>query len=173
MGALFLDLKKAFDAGNHELPLNKLIKHFFSQQALSWFKSYLESHEQCIEINNSVSSLQNWNLHTQGFINGLLLFCLYINELLDSYKDRHCRVIESAIGRCLTQDNSAKPISMCFCIRLNMWRFYNDYWSVESRGSKWAKISRCCLVLPIKIWTTSQERDQDHFDEGSHSSSLW
>ncbi len=59
VGAVFLDLKKAFDTVNHEILLHKLNLFSFSQQAMNWFRSYLEVRDQCVKINNSQSALRN------------------------------------------------------------------------------------------------------------------
>ena len=48
VGAVFLDLKRAFDTVNHEVLLSKLTYFNFSAQALNWMKSYLSSRKQCV-----------------------------------------------------------------------------------------------------------------------------
>ncbi|XP_072024930.1 protein mono-ADP-ribosyltransferase PARP14-like [Amphiura filiformis] len=45
-GAIFLDLKKAFDTVNHELLVNKLRKYGISDIELNWIKSYLNNRMQ-------------------------------------------------------------------------------------------------------------------------------
>ncbi len=52
VGAVFLDLKKAFDTVNHNILISKLAKLNLSKQSLSWFESYLKGREQCVSINN-------------------------------------------------------------------------------------------------------------------------
>lgn len=42
VGAVFLDLKKAFDTLNHDILIHKLSNFNFTPLALQWFKSYLE-----------------------------------------------------------------------------------------------------------------------------------
>ncbi len=49
VGAVFLDLKRAFDTVNHVVLINKLKQMNFSQQALNWFKSYLDCRQQCVK----------------------------------------------------------------------------------------------------------------------------
>lgn len=44
VGAVFLDLKKAFDTVNHQVLLTKLTHFNFSTDAISWFKSFLTEH---------------------------------------------------------------------------------------------------------------------------------
>lgn len=56
VGAVFIDLKQAFDTVNHEVLLNKLSTFNFSEQATGRFASYLESREQCVKINAEYST---------------------------------------------------------------------------------------------------------------------
>ena len=53
VGAVFLDLKKAFDTVNHEILLNKLENCNLSHDAITLFRSYLEHRQQCVKINSS------------------------------------------------------------------------------------------------------------------------
>ena len=46
VGAVFIDLKKAFDTVNHNVLLSKLSKFNFSCNALTWMESYLNSRKQ-------------------------------------------------------------------------------------------------------------------------------
>ncbi len=92
VGAVFLDLKKAFDTVNHVVLIIKLKQINFSQ-ALNWFKSYLDCRQQCVKINGVKSSLQKCKLGVpQCSILGPLLFCLYINYLLESCKEVDCQM---------------------------------------------------------------------------------
>ena len=45
-GVIFIDLKKAFDAIDHQMILKKLTKYGVDQDTLKWFRSYLTSRMQ-------------------------------------------------------------------------------------------------------------------------------
>ena len=48
VGAIFYDLKKAFDIVNHELLIKKLDIYKFDMVTLNWMNSYLSGRKQCI-----------------------------------------------------------------------------------------------------------------------------
>ena len=84
-GAVFIDLKKAFDTVPHDGLLNKLYRYGIQGQPLSWFESYLSSSFQSVSIENRLSSAANIisGVH-RGSMLGPLLFILYINDLTPS-----------------------------------------------------------------------------------------
>ncbi len=83
VGALFLDLKKAFDTVNHEILLLKLYKLGLSERQLKLFSSYLSGRMQQVSINGASSSFLKIKTGVlQGSILGPCLFTLFINDLL-------------------------------------------------------------------------------------------
>ena len=83
-GVIFIDLKKTFNAIDHEIILIKLTKYSVDQDALKWFKPYLTNRMQRCNVSNHLSSASPLNCGVpQGSIIVPLLFLIsgYVNDL--------------------------------------------------------------------------------------------
>lgn len=82
VGALFLDLKKAFDTLDHKILLQKLDLYGIRGVANNIIQSYLENRKQFVFVNGVSSSHKTIDIGVpQGSNIGPLLFLAYINDL--------------------------------------------------------------------------------------------
>ena len=80
---IFMDLSKAFDSVNHDLLLATLKAYGYSENALKLMCSYLKYRRQAVQINNNFSSYKKVQAGVlQGSIDDLLLFNLFVNDLV-------------------------------------------------------------------------------------------
>ena len=86
---IFIDLKKAFDAVNHQILLNKLNHYGFRGIINNWFESFLCNRSQTLEIKNQISDTalisngvpQGSVLKVRCYSSYILIFILALTHL--------------------------------------------------------------------------------------------
>ena len=101
-GMVVLDLQKAFDTVDHNILLGKLTAMGLNDNTVKWFKSYLTSRTQVVDIDGVRSGPKDITCGVpQGSILGPLLFLIYVNDMADAVK---CKLL-------LYADDSALMVS--------------------------------------------------------------
>ena len=82
IGAVLMDLSKAFDCIPHDLVIAKLHAHVLDFDTVTFLHNYLKHRKQSVKINNISSFFRTIFLGTsQGSILGPILFNIFINDL--------------------------------------------------------------------------------------------
>ena len=82
IGAVFLDLRRAFETLNRQKLIQKLRAYGIVNKALDWLVDYLDNRRQVTRINDELSTeIVNQNGDPQGSTLGPLPFLLYINDI--------------------------------------------------------------------------------------------
>ena len=87
-GAVFIDLRKAFDTVDPTILLTKLTNIGVSDDCLPWFRSYLTDRRISTLFNSSTSAELDIDYGVpQGSILGPLLFIIYIDDIVKHVKN--------------------------------------------------------------------------------------
>ena len=82
VGAILMDLSKAFDCIPHDILIAKLNAYGFDRKSLKYIFSYLKGRRQCVKINGICSKFLTILAGVpQGSILGPILFNIFINDI--------------------------------------------------------------------------------------------
>ena len=100
VGAIYVDLSKAFDTLSHSRLLSKLTTYGIMDSSLTWFTNYLFERQQFVNYDGVISEKQFQTVGVpQGTILGPLLFLMYYNDLTDCLL--HSHVVKYADDTCI------------------------------------------------------------------------
>ena len=147
VGAVFIDLRKAFDMVNHDILLSKLKIYKLSTNSLKLFQSYLTDRTQKVYYNRILSNSNKVLTGVpQGSILGPLLFLLFINDMF--FAPKLCNLKMFADDATLyTHGDSVDELNL----RLNEDLIYINDWCYKNR--------MCINFMKSKaiIFSTSQK----------------
>ena len=140
VGAIFMNLSKAFGTLHHDLLIAKLEAYRFSKNFLNNIQSYLGNHLQRTNVNNNFSLWKDIFAGVpQGSILGRLMFNIYINNIF-LFPDNVCLsnfaddTTLYSIGK--NHSTSRNMLNKKF-LSLQKW-FYNNYMVLNPR--------KCCYM---------------------------
>ena len=108
VGAILMDLSKAFDCIPHDLLIAKLHAYGFNENSLVFIYSYLKRRRQSVRINNVYSNYQSvLSGVPQGSVLGPILFNFCINDLFHFIKE--ASLVNYADDNTLTYFSNSLP----------------------------------------------------------------
>ena len=118
-GAVFVDLRKAFDTIDHATLLAKLPIYRVHDKELKWFESYLFNRQQFVYFQNTCCQRQSLSTGVpQGSILGPLLFTIMINDIAKEVK-KYKILLYADDTVTFTSDKDSKIIEKILSTELN------------------------------------------------------
>ena len=135
MRVVFCDISKAFDRVWHRGLIHKLFNIGVRGDLLEWFKSYLTNRQQRVVLNNSNSDWRPLSAGVpQGSILGLLLFLIYINDIVNDIASQ-IRLFADDTSLYIVVDN---PVASAAAINsdLQLINAWSKSWLVDFNPTK-------------------------------------
>ena len=140
VGAIFMDLSKAFDTLNHDLLIAKLEAYGFFKNSLNYIQTYLRSRIQRANMNNNFRLWKDIFAGVlQGSILGPLMFNIYINNIF-LFPDNTCLynyVDDTTLYSNGENHNTNRDILNRNFLSLEKW-FYGNYMALNP--------GKCCYM---------------------------
>ena len=182
VGAVLIDLKKAFDTVDHAILLKKLFCYGIRDVSFDWFESYLGDRKQCSVLGNSKSSFLDEGKYgvPQGSVLGPFLFLVYINNIFDCIKSNtfcHLYADDTVIIQSAKDPEALKQGLEMQLEYLSAW-FYCNKLSVNTGKTELIffgrkqKVAECKQLPPLSFQNAKIKSKSDvkylgvTFDEG-------
>ncbi len=129
IGALMIDLSKAFYTINHEKLLSKLKQYGFSESAICLMTSYLKERKQRVKIGSNVSDWKDiTNGIPQGSVLGPLIFNIFMNDVFYAIHD--CQLYNYADDNTMSHADEdilrVQSVLQCEAQNIMVWFEAND-----------------------------------------------
>lgn len=124
VGAIYLDLQKAFDSVSHKLFVEKLEKLGVAGNFLNIMQSFLYNRKQYVQIGNEKSVERNIKYGIgQGTILGPLIFTIFINELvsLELHSKSQFYADDGVFILCAPTNQILKQLMIDDMTQINQW----------------------------------------------------
>ena len=144
MGAILIDLSKAFDSLPHGLLVAKLYAYGLSQNACKLIVSYLSDRQQRVKLQNYVSDWKTLKRGVpQGSLMGPLLFNIFLNDIF-LFLDNHCTIHNYADDNTLSYHHKNPTVVknvLESATDMSLTWFHNNY--MQANPEKFQSIVLC------------------------------